>query len=32
VRLVSYHFEQEAMIEAPEPEVVELVDSLTRRR
>jgi hypothetical protein len=31
VRLVSYHFEQERTIEALEPEVVKLVDSLTRR-
>ena len=32
VRLVSYHFEQEATIEELEPDVVELVESLTRRR
>lgn len=31
VRLVSYHFEQEATIETVEPEVVALVESLTRR-
>ena len=32
VRLVSYHFEQEASIETAAPEIVELVDSLTGRR
>lgn len=31
VRLVSYHFEQEATIEAAAPEVIELINSLTRR-
>ena len=32
VRLVSYHFEQEATIETVEPDLIELIDSLTRRQ
>jgi hypothetical protein len=32
VRLVSYHFEQEASIEAVEPQLVALVESLATRR
>jgi hypothetical protein len=32
VRLVSYHFEREAEIAAPAPEIVSLIDHLTRDR